>query len=74
MLIKERKLEQPPSYIVATHGPALVAAVMKDPSILNEVGTYRVNCSHLGKEKDPEALAKYLKLVSKYCPVLIDLQ
>ncbi len=64
----------PQEYIVATHGPALAKVVKTHPETLDLIGIYRVNCSHIGKEWDLEALAAYLKVVSKYVPILIDLQ
>jgi hypothetical protein len=64
----------PQNYIVATHGPTLVAAIKEDPTVLDKIAVYRVNCSHLGKEGDKEALAGYLKEIYPYCQILIDLQ
>lgn len=40
----------PENYIVATHGPALTKALTENPELLNLIGIYRVNCSHIGKE------------------------
>ncbi len=40
----------PENYIVATHGPALAKVVREYPEILNLIGIYRLNCSHIGKE------------------------
>lgn len=50
LLKKDQKKQIPQNSIVATHGPTLVAAVKEDPTILDKIGIYRVNCSHLGKE------------------------
>jgi hypothetical protein len=38
------------NFIVATHGPALTKALIENPELLNLIGIYRVNCSHIGKE------------------------
>lgn len=64
----------PENYIVATHGPALAKVVREYPEILNLIGIYRLNCSHIGKEWDLGGLAEYLRCVSKFVPILIDLQ
>lgn len=40
----------PEKFIVATHGPALTKALKENPELLNLIGIYRVNCSHIGKE------------------------
>ncbi len=74
LIKKDTKKQTPQDYIVATHGPTLVAAVKEDPTILNNIGIYRVNCSHLGKENNKHALADYLKEIYPYCQILIDLQ
>ncbi len=74
LVTKDKKKQIPQDSIVATHGPTLVAAVKEDPTILNKIGIYRVNCSHLGKENNKHALADYLKEIHPYCQILIDLQ
>ncbi len=70
---RENKIN-PRDYIVATHGPALTKAVMERPEILDLIGIYRFNCSHLGKESDLSTLAEYLKVIHQHSPILIDLQ
>jgi pyruvate kinase len=64
----------PQNYIVATHGPALAKVLCETPETLDMIGIYRVNCSHIGKESDLEALAEYLRTIHKFVPILIDLQ
>lgn len=71
---REEKKEIPEFTIVATHGPALVKSILEDPTTLDMIGIYRLNCSHLGKETDLDALAQYLQVINKSTPVLIDLQ
>lgn len=71
---KKEKIAEPQEYIVATHGPALAKAIKEYPHILDSIGIYRVNCSHLGKEPDLSALAEYLRAVSPFVQILIDLQ
>lgn len=71
---REEKKATPEHYIVATHGPALTKVLRDNPETLNCIGIYRVNCSHIGKESDLEALAEYLRTIHKYVPILIDLQ
>lgn len=71
---RKKKEEAPENYIVATHGPALTKALRENPELLNLIGIYRVNCSHLGKESDLEALAEYLRTLHPFVPILIDLQ
>lgn len=71
---REEKKAIPENYIVATHGPALTKVLRESPETLNLIGIYRVNCSHIGKESDLEALAEYLRTIHKYVPILIDLQ
>ena len=71
---RDEKKVVPEHYIVATHGPALTKTVIENPEILNLIGIYRVNCSHIGKESDLDALAEYLRTIHKYVPILIDLQ
>lgn len=71
---RDKKKAHPRDYIVATHGPALLKAVIADPTILNNIGWYRINCSHLGKEHHLEAYAKYLQKIHKFVPILLDLQ
>lgn len=56
LIAKKIKQETPQHFIVATHGPTLMAAIKEDSSILDMIGIYRVNCSHLGKENNWEAL------------------
>jgi hypothetical protein len=68
------KYQNPDDFIVATHGPSLAIEIRENPKILNLIGIYRVNCSHLGKESDLETLGLLLKNISKYVPILIDLQ
>ena len=72
--LKREEKTIPEQYIVATHGPALTKAVKEDPTILNNIGIYRVNCSHIGKEPNLEILAEYLRTIHKFVPILIDLQ
>lgn len=74
IITREKKQDEPKKFIVATHGPALVKAVRDNPNILDYIGIYRVNCSHLGKESDLPALAEYLRAVYPSTPILIDLQ
>lgn len=74
LLSRETKKANPKDYIVATHGPALVRAVIADPKVLDMIGIYRVNCSHLGKESDLTALANFLRNIHHAVPILIDLQ
>lgn len=74
LLLPAAKKSIPKHYIVATHGPALTKAVIEDPGLLNLIGIYRLNCSHLGKEQDLEKLAEYLRVISPFVPILIDLQ
>jgi pyruvate kinase len=64
----------PERYIVATHGPALTKALIENPELLNLIGIYRVNCSHIGKEPDLKSLAEYLRTLHPFVPILIDLQ
>jgi pyruvate kinase len=71
---REEKKAIPENYIVATHWPALTKVLRDSPKTLNLIGIYRVNCSHIGKESDLEALAEYLRTIHKYIPILIDLQ
>lgn len=71
---RKKKEEAPGNYIVATHGPALTKALRENPELLDLIGIYRVNCSHLGKESDLEALAEYLRTLHPFVPILIDLQ
>lgn len=71
---REEKKAIPENSIVATHGPALAKVLCDTPETLNMIGIYRVNCSHIGKESDLDALAQYLRTVHKYVPILIDLQ
>lgn len=71
---REDKKAVPEKYIVATHGPALTKVLRESPETLNCIGIYRVNCSHIGKESDLDALAEYLRTIHKYVPILIDLQ
>jgi pyruvate kinase len=71
---REEKKTIPKNYIVATHGPALAKVLCETPETLNMIGIYRVNCSHIGKESDLDALAEYLRTIHKYVPILIDLQ
>ena len=71
---REEKKAIPENYIVATHGPALTKVLRESPETLNLIGIYRVNCSHIGKESDLDALAEYLRTIHKYVPILIDLQ
>ncbi len=66
--------QNPKEYIVATHGPALTQALIEKPELLNLIGIYRVNCSHLGKESDIEMLAEYLRTLHPHVSILIDLQ
>ena len=73
VLLRSKK-ENPRDYIVATHGPALAKAITKNPELLNLIGIYRFNCSHLGKETDLHGVAGYLREIHKYVPILIDLQ
>lgn len=73
-LLKRTEKTIPENYIVTTHGPALTQAIIENPELLNLIGIYRVNCSHIGKEWDLESLAEYLRMVHKYVPILIDLQ
>lgn len=72
--LKREEKTVPENCIVATHGPALAKAVRDNPGILDFIGIYRVNCSHIGKEPDLHALAEYLRGIHKYVPILIDLQ
>ncbi len=74
LLSREIKKESPQDYIVATHGPGLVRAIKDDPTILDKIGIYRVNCSHLGKEPDFIALADFLRNIHHAVPILIVLQ
>ncbi len=71
---REEKKAIPENYIVATHGPALTKVLRESPETLNCIGIYRVNCSHIGKESDLDALAEYHRTIHKYVPILIDLQ
>lgn len=71
---RDEKKAIPENYIVATHGPALTKALTQNPELLNLIGIYRVNCSHIGKESDLETLAEYLRIIHTYVPILIDLQ
>lgn len=71
---REEKKSIPEKYIVATHGPAITKVLIESPETLNLVGIYRVNCSHIGKETDLEALSEYLRILHKHVPILIDLQ
>jgi pyruvate kinase len=71
---REEKKIVPQNYIVATHGPALAKVLCETPETLDMIGIYRVNCSHIGKESDLDALAEYLRTIHKYVPILIDLQ
>lgn len=71
---REEKKIVPQNYIVATHGPALAKVLCETPEKLDMIGIYRVNCSHIGKESDLDALAEYLRTIHKYVPILIDLQ
>lgn len=71
---REEKKTIPQNYIVATHGPALAKVLCETPETLDMIGIYRVNCSHIGKESDLDALAEYLRTIHKYVPILIDLQ
>jgi hypothetical protein len=73
-LLKREEKTVPENCIVATHGPALTKAVRDNPEILDFIGIYRVNCSHIGKEPDLHALAEYLRGIHKHVPILIDLQ
>lgn len=73
VLLRSKK-ENPRDYIVATHGPALAKAITKNPELLNLIGIYRFNCSHLGKETDLHGVAGYIREIHKYVPILIDLQ
>ena len=73
LLLREEKI-QPKDYIVATHGPAMTKALIEKPELLNLIGIYRVNCSHLGKETHLKGLAEYLRTIHKHVPILIDLQ
>jgi len=73
-LLRRTEKTIPEQYIVATHGPALTKAIIENPELLNLIGIYRVNCSHIGKEPDLEALAQYLRKISQFVPILIDLQ
>ncbi len=61
-------------YMVPTHGPALVRALIANPELLDLIGIYRVNCSHLGKEPNLEILAEFLRTIHPFVPILIDLQ
>lgn len=74
LLIHREEKTTPENYIVATHGPALTKALKENPELLNLIGIYRVNCSHLGKESDLKSLAEYLKTLHPFVPILIDLQ
>ncbi len=74
LITREEKKAIPENYIVATHGPALTKVLRESPETLNLIGIYRVNCSHIGKESDLEALAEYLRTIHKHVPILIDLQ
>ena len=74
LITREEKQKHPREYIVATHWPALAKVVKEDPTILNNIGIYRVNCSHLGKESDLKSLAEYLRTLHPFVPILIDLQ
>lgn len=74
LIRREEKKTIPENYIVATHGPALTKVLRDNPETLNLIGIYRVNCSHIGKESDLSELAKYLRIIHKYVPILIDLQ
>lgn len=74
LLIHRAEKTTPENYIVATHGPALTKALKENPELLNLIGIYRVNCSHLGKESDLKSLAEYLKTLHPFVPILIDLQ
>ena len=74
LLIHREEKTTPENYIVATHGPALTKALKENPELLNLIGIYRVNCSHLGKESDLKSLAEYLKTLHRFVPILIDLQ
>lgn len=71
---RKNKEATPENYIVATHGPSLVKALRENPLLLDLIGIYRVNCSHLGKESDLEVLAEYLRTLHPFVPILIDLQ
>lgn len=73
-LLSREEKTIPEEYIVATHGPALTKAITENPELLNLIGIFRVNCSHLGKEPDFPALAEYLSVLHRYVPILIDLQ
>lgn len=73
-LLQRTEKTIPENYIVATHGPALTKALKENPELLNLIGIYRVNCSHLGKESDLDVLAEYLRTLHPFVPILIDLQ
>jgi len=74
LIDKKTKQDIPQQYIVATHGPTLMATIKEDPRILDMIGIYRVNCSHLGKESNWEALGDFLRTIHPFCKILIDLQ
>lgn len=73
-LIPRNDKKIPENYMVPTHGPALVRALTKNPELLDLMGMYRVNCSHIGKEPDLEILAEFLRTIHSFVPILIDLQ
>lgn len=74
LLWRAEKKKAPQNFIVATHGPALIKALRDNPELLDKIGIYRVNCSHMNKEPDQTALAEYLKTLHPLVPILIDLQ
>ena len=72
VLLRSKK-ENPRDYIVATHGPALAKKQFtKNPELLNLIGIYRFNCSHLGK-KLIYMVSQDISEIHKYVPILIDL-
>lgn len=74
VLIHREEKTIPENYMVTTHGPALTKALTENPELLNLIGIYRVNCSHIGKEWDLKSLAEYLRTLHPFVPILIDLQ
>ena len=74
LIDKSTKQKTPQDYIVVTHGPTLMATIKEDAGILDMIGIYRVNCSHLGKENNWEALGEFLRTIHPFCKILIDLQ
>lgn len=71
---KKEEKTVPKDSIVATHGPALTKAIKENPALLNLIGIYRINCSHIGKESSLEDLAEYIRTINPFVPILIDLQ